>query len=307
MSANCRFCGQEFANAQAVRAHLKGCAAYQARPGKSLANAGSLRHAVSTDNSLGNEDPNIGATDDLGQSEKPFDPVHQLKQRLATERIRLQLREVEEAHAELDRRTEAKARERQEQAEQKATVERLAARDRENGIRAADEQQRQRESREALQAERQRRRREIIQSVKQQVVEQWFFPVLNRSDLKARILRDIETELASLPVADMPRVELVLIAEGIRDRLSRGVVQAEQSSRDQAAKRQRLIEHGCSYAARELRETDGLPITAIWQIEKRVREELGAVQGDETTGDIENWVDDVLDNEGVAWDDEDDD
>src|SRR5215472_4036139 len=134
MSANCRFCGQEFANAQAVRAHLKGCAAYQARPGKSQANPGSLRQMETADASLGNEAPDIGPTDDAPQSERPFDPVHQLKQRLATERIRLQLREVEAAHAELDRRIEAKARERQEQAELKATTERLAAQDREDGI-----------------------------------------------------------------------------------------------------------------------------------------------------------------------------
>src|SRR5882672_3980434 len=122
MSAVCRFCDQEFANAQAVRAHLKGCAAYQARPGKSLANAGSLREHQPAVASLGNETPDTDQSDGQGQPERPFDPVHQLKQRLATERIRLQLREVEEAHAELDRRVEAKARERQQQAEEKAAA-----------------------------------------------------------------------------------------------------------------------------------------------------------------------------------------
>lgn len=29
--ARCNFCGTEFSNRQAVRAHLKGCAAYRAR------------------------------------------------------------------------------------------------------------------------------------------------------------------------------------------------------------------------------------------------------------------------------------
>ena len=43
MSVPCRFCGKEYANTQAVKAHLKGCAVYRARPGNSPANAGSLR------------------------------------------------------------------------------------------------------------------------------------------------------------------------------------------------------------------------------------------------------------------------
>ena len=36
MSATCPFCDRQFANAQAVRAQLKGCAAYQERKAQTL-------------------------------------------------------------------------------------------------------------------------------------------------------------------------------------------------------------------------------------------------------------------------------
>ena len=58
--------------------------------------------------------------------EAGFDPVRQLKKRLAAERLRLQLREVEEAHLELDRRAQAKERDRaqaQDQAAEQARAE----------------------------------------------------------------------------------------------------------------------------------------------------------------------------------------
>ena len=77
MSEVCRFCDQEFANAQAVRAHLKGCAAYRARPGKSQANAGSLRQDGRGAESLGNEADDTVRVERSDQPEKPFDPVHQ--------------------------------------------------------------------------------------------------------------------------------------------------------------------------------------------------------------------------------------
>jgi hypothetical protein len=238
--------------------------------------------------------------------ERPFDPVQHLGQRLAAERIGLQLREVEEARDELDRRREAKERERQQQAEQKASAERMAARDRENAQKLAEENRQAREHREAAERQRQRQRREIIQSIKDQVLERWFAPVHGRSDLKAHALQEIEGKLSVRPVEDLPRSELVLIAEAVRDAVYRPAVQAEQHSRDMAARRQGLIEHGCSYAGRELRRADGLKITEVWQIERRVREELATVEGDETTGEIEDWVDDILDDEGIGWDEDDD-
>jgi hypothetical protein len=306
MSAVCRFCGQEYANAQAVRAHLKGCADYKARRGKSLANAESLRESESAVAALGNVPPGTVPTESRDQPEKPFDPVQQLRQRLAAERIKLQLREVQDAHAERDRQAESKERERQQQAEQKAVAERMAVRDRENDQRLAEDKRRERERREAAENQLRQRRREIIQGVKHQVIEQWIAPIFGRSDLKALALKDIEGELAALPVEDLPRAELVLIAEGIRDRLYREAEEAERRSQERAARRQRLIQHGCDYAARELREAEGIPLTDIWRIERRVRDELAAVEGDETTDNVEDWVDGILESEGIVWDDEDD-
>jgi len=306
MSATCRFCGKEFANAQAVRAHLKGCAAYQARPGKSQASAASLREARREPNSLGSDsEPDTAVFDRMDQQEKPFDPVQQLRQRLAAERIKLQLREVEDAHAERDQQAEAKERERQQLVEQKAHAERLAARDRENAQRLAEDKRRERERREAAESQLRQRRREIIQSVKHQVMEQWIAPIFGRSDLKARALQDIERELAALAVEELPLAELVLIAEGIRDPLYREAVEAERRSHERSERRQRLIQHGCDYAARELLEAEGIPLADIWKIGRLVRDELASVEGDETTDDIEDWVDEILEAEGIVWDDDD--
>jgi hypothetical protein len=216
------------------------------------------------------------------------------------------LREVEEARDELDRRKEGKEREREQQAEQKASAERMAARDRENAQRLAEENRRAREHREGAERQRQRQRRDIIQNVKDEAVNRWFAPVHGRSDLKARALDEIERKLSALPVEELPRSELILIAEAARDAVYRPAVQAEQQSRDVAARRQNLIEHGCTYAGRELRRAEGLKITDVWAIERRVREELAAVEGDETTAEIEDWVDDILEDEGIGWDKDDD-
>jgi hypothetical protein len=307
MSAVCRFCGQQFANAQGVRAHLKSCAAYQARRGNASPPKASLRDHRQGYDSLGNEEgldpaPASGRVPEEG----PFDPVQHLGQRLAAERIGLQLREVEEARDELDRRKEAKEHERQQQADQKAAAERTAARDRENAQRLAAENQRARERRDAAERQRQTQRREIIQSVKDAVVNRWFAPIQNRSDLQARSLDAIERKLSHLAVEELPRSELMLIAEAVRDAVYRPAVEAVQHAQKLAARRPSLIEHGCSYAGRELRRAEGLKISEVWEIERRVREELAEVEGDETMAEIENWVDDILENEGIGWDEDDD-
>ncbi len=309
MAETCPFCRREWANSQALRAHLKGCTSYAAHKaagtGNALANAGIPREAARNQESLGNEVDDAVQFESRDQPEKPFDPVHQLRQQLAAERIRLQLREVEDAHAERDRQAEAKERERQQQAEQKAAAERLAARDRVNAQRLADDKRREHERRDAAENQLRQRRREIIQSVKHQVMEQWFAPILGRADLKARALQDIERELNALPVEDLPRTELVLIAEGVRDRIYRTAMDAEHISQEREARRQRLIQHGSDYAARELREAEAIPLTDIWKIERRVREELAGIEGDETAADIEDWVNEILDDEGIVWDDDD--
>jgi hypothetical protein len=305
MSAACRFCGKEFANAQAVRAHLKGCADYQARPGKSPAIAGSLRQRGGGAASLGNERSDGGWADGQDQSDPPFDPARQLAKRLSAERIRLQLREVEEAHAELDRRAQAKERERQQQVEQQALARRTAERDRENARRLADENRREKERRDTAESQQRARRRDILQEVKRRVMETWIAPIIGRPDLKARALQEIGRELGALAVDEVPMEELVLIAEAIRDRIYREPVQAERDARERADRRQGLLDHGCGYASRALRQVEGLSFSEKFSIEKRVRDDLAEIEGHETTGEIEDWVDEILEAEGLGWDEDD--
>jgi hypothetical protein len=64
----------------------------------------------------------------------------------------------------------------------------------------------------------------------------------------------IDQELSSLPVDQLPRAELVTIAEGIRDRIYRPVMQAQQRAREeeerrrqQARQRTTLITAGGTY------------------------------------------------------------
>src|SRR6266480_2678094 len=116
--ATCRFCNQQFDNQQAVRAHLKGCNAYKRRHNPNGASLGSvaLGKPCLRDHT---PEPEASAGNDL-------DSVSLLEKRLAAERIRLQLRGVEEAHAELDERAQAKVRERERQSEQQQRAAQLA-------------------------------------------------------------------------------------------------------------------------------------------------------------------------------------
>src|SRR5713101_5084129 len=99
--AVCRFCQREFVSRQAVRAHLKGCAAYQGTYPRHEPEA-----LVQGRPSL------VGSafTQEAEPEGSVFDPVQQLQKRVAAERLRLKLREVEQAHKELDAREAAKER-----------------------------------------------------------------------------------------------------------------------------------------------------------------------------------------------------
>jgi hypothetical protein len=97
-----------------------------------------------------------------------------------------------------------------------------------------------------------------------------------------------------------------MIAEGIRDGVYRDAVEAERQSDERSKRRQRLMQHGQEFAARELRDVEGLSFMDIWKIENRVREELASVKGDETMADIEDWVDEILESEGIESDEDDD-
>lgn len=299
MSATCRFCSQKFSNRQAVKAHLKGCSEYRSRPRNRQPEALSL-----TDHSLGSDSLKAILPEASSEADAPFDPVRQLGQRLAAERLRLQLREVEDAHAELDRKAEAKKREREREAREKAEAAQTAAREQLLAQRQSETAQAEKVRREAAGRERQTRRREAIQNVKRQVVDWWLPDVTARSDLKARAFKEIETGLAPLPVEDLPLREVVFIAEGIRDRLYRETKNVEEQAQRFANRRRELTAHGTAYAARELRAVEDLSIVDVWRIERRVKEDLESIAGTESKDEIEDRIEAIFEDEGIGCEDD---
>jgi hypothetical protein len=301
MAAKCRFCGRGFESAQGVRAHLKSCAAYQERPEKA-AKAESVRQLSVGSGSLGSG--SLGRADD-----EPDDsdlPLRQLQQRLAAEKVRLQLREVEDAHAELDRTAEAKANERQRLREQEAEQARAKERAKEEARRNQEESARQAERREAEKRQRQEKRRSVIQEVKRQVVDCWFGGFAISSDFKPRVCLAIERELQPLAIEEIPLPELIRLAEAIRDRMHREEKAKTEQANRLAQQRQRLIQHGMAYAQRELRDVDGLSLSDSWRIESAVKNDLEAITGNETPADVEDRVEQVFDQYGLGCDGEDD-
>jgi hypothetical protein len=219
----------------------------------------------------------------------------------------LQLREVEDAHSELDRRAESNKRGRERLAREQSEAEQIAERNRVAEQRSVETARREREDRQVQEQAARQRRREAIQNVKRDVVQYWWPDVATRSDLKSRVLKKIEIELEPLPVEDLPLSELVLISEGIRDRLYAEAKAAEQNAQRSAARHNSLIAYGTEYAARELRAVDGLPFSDIWRIERQVRSDLENIDGSETRDDIEDRIEAIFEEEGIGWDEDDED
>lgn len=296
MSATCQFCGKQFGNTQGVYAHLKACSPYLERPaaarrkralpkGKPLGN-------VSTEESLGNR---------INDSDETFDPVKPLQQRLAAQKLRLQLREVGDAHSEMDSRKREKEAERAIAEEQARLSAKNEERARELEAGAAGD----RDRRESLKRERHARRRAAIQEAKREVMGNWHLRSFIDSDVKARVLQSIDHQLSQLPAEDLPLDELIQIAQGVRDKICRDVERAKKAIQSQAAERQRLIRHGSNYATAELRAVDGLDIFERMPIEEQVARALESIEGDESEGDIEDLVDEILEEEGLGWEDDD--
>jgi len=83
---------------------------------------------------------------------------------------------------------------------------------------------------------RARQRRALIQSVKEDVVGYGSsqHPTIS-AEVKAEALQEIERKLSALShIDELPRRELVQIAEGIRDRLFRPVLEAQETARQRA-------------------------------------------------------------------------
>ena len=277
--ATCQFCGRQFTNTQAVRAHLKACAVYHGRDqatGSALGRValGTVPEAADA----GTELPNGEAARD-GQK--------------GAARLRAQER--------ADRQTFREAEEflRREAAERRA-----------------------------------RQRRALIQSVKEEVVGYGSsqHPTIP-AEVKAEALQEIERKLSALShIDELPRRELVQIAEGIRDRLFRPVLEAQEATRqraradedearrraraDEEARRrakieeeaarqqaeaaaqeraeakQRVVECGMSVADRELRADPDLEPGERQDIREWVqsvlKEELSGAESNEQVNDLVN-------------------
>lgn len=290
--ALCHFCGQGFSNRQAVRAHLKACVAYKGA-GAPLPKAIELAR-----------DPDEQDTDtDTSLAAEEFDPVRQMRQSVAAEKLRLHLREIRGAHEELDAR---------ERASRKAAAEReLRQADARQAIERAREEARakvesERQSREANEAAKQRlatQRRETIQDVKRTVIEQWFGVWRVSAETKALMLQSIELALAKLPVQELPMAELVQVAEGVRDSLLKNAIDAERAIQEHVDKKVGLCRLGAEYASKELDSIEGLEYFDRFRIESRIKQELAQLAGDESRAEITACVDEILEEEGFGFED----
>src|SRR5437867_5835966 len=281
--ATCQFCGRQFTNTQAVRAHLKACAAYDGRD--QAADSALGRVALGT----------VPEAADAG-TELPNGEVARDGQKGAA-RLRAQERADRKAFWEAEEFLRREAAER-----------------------------------------RARQRRAQIQSVKEETV--GFGPSQHPTipaEVRAEALQEIERKLSALPhVDELPRRELVQIAEGIRDRLFRPVLEAQEAARqraraeeDEASQRaradeearrrakieeeasrqqaeaaaqeraeakQRLVERGMLFADRELRADPDLDPGDRQDIRDWVQSVLKEeLSGAESNEEVNHRVNDLLD------------
>src|SRR6266849_3749135 len=143
----------------------------------------------------------------------------------------------------------------------------------------------------------------MIQSVKDQVIGSWWSPGHTiPSETKAQALISIDQELSRLPVDQLPRTELVTIAEGIRDRIYRPVIQAQQQAREeeeqrrqQARQRTTLIAAGVTYANQALRQQHALESWTRLDLGQKVKRAVEqATVGSESEADLRALVDNLV-------------
>lgn len=228
---------------------------------------------------------------------------------LQAERAKLDLRKIKAEHRRLDEdeaERARQARERKEAARQQAEAEALA---REQARLEAEERQR----REAAKAAHARQRREIIQRVKGRVMD-WAWTkiplmVTIPRETEARARAEIERELAGLPVEEIPESELVAIAEGVRDKCYRPMVEAHRRQEEEERQKRReaeaeerrgeaattqLVAHGKRYAEDRL-DAEGVQGFERLGITRRIGAALDReIEGTESTRDVEELVEGLL-------------
>jgi hypothetical protein len=143
----------------------------------------------------------------------------------------------------------------------------------------------------------------MIQSVKDEVIGSWWSPGHTITfEAKAEALVAIDQGLSRLPVDQLPRAELVTIAEGNRDRIYRPVILAQQRSREeqerrrqQARQRTTIITAGITYASQALRQRHDLESWTRLDLEQKVKRAAEqAIDGSESEADLRALVDDLM-------------
>jgi hypothetical protein len=146
-------------------------------------------------------------------------------------------------------------------------------------------------------------RRAAIQAVKREVLDSWWslrHPV--PAEIKAQALGAIERELSRLPVDELPRAELVTMAEGIRDRIYAPVLASQERVREeekrqqaQALQRPLRMAAGSRHATRWLGQHPELDGRTRIELERRVRQALDReLDGSESDADVQARVERIL-------------
>ena len=278
--ATCRFCKRKFKNAQAVRAHLRGCQAYQGSEPKAKPK-GRTAYIGRTVPQAPEEDGDDYALDTEGlvrTEEQPWSSDQGSARAPKTEKP--------------EGKWEKRARQQME----------------------AWRQEQQQAKRQREEEERLRRRRQAIQRVKDRVIGNWWsLGYTIPSDTKARAYKEIEQALSALPVEELPESELVAIAEGVRDRLYRPVMAAQDDAKRQGEQRRReeqqrvlkeaertaskeeFLQHGYDYACHVLEDVEDLDPRDRETILRRVERVLERkLTGDGSEDDVEDLVEDIL-------------
>lgn len=288
-TATCHFCHESFRNSQAVRAHLKACPAYRQLPKANLPK-GSAPKAPALGNLSAGTRPTAGRAPGVPRAQSRIDELWADLGDLGDGE--------EETFQRPDARREPNRQTKQEEAARQREHDREVVR-----LRAQQEAE-ARERREATEREARERRRSTIQKVKDQVVGWYSGGYEIPRETEAQALAAIERELSTLP-EDLPKSELTTIAEGIRDRIYRPVIQAQDRARAEAERKQHLIEASVSYANRELGREQDLDSSTRWNIEQKVKRILEQeVVADESEADVQARVDEIVDQELDAVDEQ---
>ncbi|MCI0530321.1 MAG: hypothetical protein L0Y56_22990 [Nitrospira sp.] len=286
--ATCNFCGQEFENTQAVRAHLKWCPPYRGQeepedmPKEAIPKAGMPRHAQPK-----GDDPVTRARQEYEKEKVDFK-----LDRIREERGDWKERQEERERATQRREREAREARAEEELEQVLAIEQLHI-VREEKSRQQDELR----NKEKIRLER-------IQQAKIQAVDQYYYWPRVPSEFKVQAKREIEKELNTLQIEYLPDSELKEIAEAIRDRAYKPFFerlareeQERQVERDRVQRRSALLnqaeENVRAWVKEELKKLEGYDprdwILVDWQIAKEVREILETdLQGDEAASEVKD-------------------